>query len=151
MRLLKDRRTILAKLRRGIRNVPEMDRQAAKFEKLLRELTRRRKAHAADGFGTMLEHADHMQVDHEKTQLKNELTLKTLEVADLKKRLDDTQTELNGIRRSLGFKFIRFYGRKIDRLFPDTSYCGKIKLAVKERLGTRDRTPPVEQITEKAS
>jgi hypothetical protein len=151
MRLLKDRRTILVKLRRGIHNVPEVDRQAAKFEKLLRELVRRRKTHAVDGFGTMLERVDHMQVELERTRLNNELSLKAEEVAHLKKRLEDTQIELNGIKRSLGYKFIRFYGRKIDRLFPDTTYCGKIKLAVMQRLGARESTLPVERISEKAS
>jgi glycosyltransferase involved in cell wall biosynthesis len=127
MRLLKDRRTILVKLRRGIRNVPEVDRQAAKFEKLLRELVRRRKTHAVDGFGTALELV--------RLRLKNELSLK--EVAHLKKRLEDTQLELNEIKQSLGYKFMRFYGRKIDRLFPDTTYRGKIKLVVKQRLGDK--------------
>ena len=60
---------------------------------------------------------------------------------DLEKRLQDTQMDLNGIKRSFGYKFIRFYGRNIDRLFPDATYRGKIKLAVKQLLEDKERDP----------
>jgi len=141
MRLLRNRRTILVKLRRGIHNVPEVDRQAAKFEKLLRKLAGRRRSHTVDGFGTTWERVDHMHVELERTRIRNELSLKTEEVAQLKKRVEDAQRDLDEIKQSLGYKFMRFYGRKIDRLFPDTSYRGKIKLAAKKRLGDKRKEP----------
>jgi len=72
---------------------------------------------------------------------KNELLLKAAEVEPLKKRLEDVQMELNGIKHSLGYKFLRFYGRNIDRLFPDTTYRGKIKLAVRRQLAREGRDP----------
>ena len=68
-------------------------------------------------------------------------SLKAEEVADLKKRLVDMQMDLNGIKRSFGYKFMQFYGRNIDRLFPDTTYRGKIKLAVKQLLEGKERDP----------
>ena len=63
------------------------------------------------------------------------------EVTHLEKRLEDMQMDLNGIKQSLGFKFIRFYGRNVDRLFPDTTVRGKIKLVVKQRLGGKGTDP----------
>jgi GT2 family glycosyltransferase/predicted nucleic acid-binding Zn-ribbon protein len=63
MRLLKDKRKTLEKLRHGIRNVPEVRRQATKLESLLRDLVRRRRTHAAAGFETILDRIERMQVE----------------------------------------------------------------------------------------
>jgi len=146
MRLLKNRRTTLAKLRRGMHNVPEVDRQAAKFEKLLQELVRRRKANAVDGFGNLLVrlHSALETIESvneqlrlssdEKKRLKNELSLKAEEATHLKEKLEDTKTELYGIKRSLGYKFIRFYGHRIDQLFPEGTRRGQFRRNVTRRL-----------------
>jgi hypothetical protein len=75
----------------------------------------------------------------------NEKLIQNLQLEQIR-----NQSELNTLKSSFGYRFMRFYGGKIDRMFPDTTYRGKIKLALKRRLGGNEKAQsvPVKQISE---
>ncbi len=52
------------------------------------------------------------------------------------------QEELHTLKSSFGYRFMQFYGSKIDRLFPDSTNRGKFKLAVKQHLKEGERSRP---------
>jgi glycosyltransferase involved in cell wall biosynthesis len=56
------------------------------------------------------------------SELRGDILVRNLEYG-----LSQQQTELDGIRNSLGYKWVHFYGSKIDQLLPNGTTRGKFK------------------------
>ena len=73
-------------------------------------------------------------VEAEKTKLTSELSALVHETDRLRSRLNHTQVEIDEVKRSFGYKFMRFYASRIDRLLPDGTRRGEFRKTVVQSL-----------------
>jgi len=70
----------------------------------------------------------------EVSRLNNEVSRLNSEVTSLDIVATRLKNEINGIKRSVGFRFVRFYGSRFDQLFPDGTKRGDLRRKITQRL-----------------
>ena len=82
------------------------------------------------------------RADLAKTSTEKDETIRVLEgdLGSTKLAFSRATTELNTIKESFGYQFMRFYGRRIDALFPDGSRRGELRkiVAASLRIAARE-------------
>jgi glycosyltransferase involved in cell wall biosynthesis len=71
----------------------------------------------------------------ETISLKTETEALKIERASLVEQLSSTQKELEAVHHSLGYKLMKFYAKRLDRLFPDKTSRGAFRERVTAGLG----------------
>jgi len=73
-------------------------------------------------------------LEAEKTRLSEDLATVREDITQVRYELSSAVGELGAIKQSLGYRFTRFYARRIDKLFPEGTRRGELRNRVRELL-----------------
>jgi hypothetical protein len=76
---------------------------------------------------------EHALVSQASTHRARESALEQ-ELAQVPAELAAARSELDGIRASVGFRLVRFFGSRIDKAFPDGTSRGELRKAFAKRV-----------------